>query len=88
MSYTYRMSPKWVSAFGMSVDLSGDGNIGQNFAVTRVGESFLVTAGVTVDASRDNVGFNLAIEPRFLPTGRLGHVGGARIPVAGAQGLE
>jgi hypothetical protein len=88
MSYTYRMSPKWVSAFGMSVDLSGDGNIGQNFAITRVGESFLVTAGVTVDASRDSVGVNLAIEPRFLPMSRLGQAGGARIPVAGADGLQ
>ena len=88
LSYTYRMSPKWVSAFGMSVDLKNDGNIGQHFAVTRVGESFLVSAGVTVDASRDNIGFNLAVEPRFLPKTRLGRAGGAQIPVAGAYGLE
>ena len=87
-SFSYRMSDKWVSSFGMSVDLSGDGNIGQNLAVTRVGESFLVSAGFTVDASRDNVGVNLTIEPRFLPKTRLGQVGGARIPVAGTLGLE
>jgi len=53
-----------------------------------VGESFLISAGITVDASRDNVGFNLAVEPRFLPTTRLGRAGGAQIPVAGAYGLE
>jgi len=87
-SFSYRMSEKWVSSFGMSVDLGGEGNIGQNLAVTRVGESFLVSAGFTVDASRDNVGFNLTIEPRFLPKTRLGQAGGARIPVAGSQGFE
>ena len=87
-SFSYRMSEKWVSSFGMSVDLGGEGNIGQNLAVTRVGESFLVSAGFTVDASRDNVGFNLTIEPRFLPKTRLGQAGGARIAVAGTHGLE
>jgi hypothetical protein len=88
LSYNYRMSEKWVSSFGMSVDLGNDGNIGQNFRITRIGESLLVSAGVTVDASRDNVGLNLAIEPRFLPKTRLGRAAGARIPVAGAYGLE
>jgi hypothetical protein len=82
------MSPKWVSAFGTSIDLADDGNIGQNFSVTRIGESFLISAGVTVDHSKDNVGFNLAVEPRFLPKTRLGQAGGARIPPAGAFGLE
>ena len=88
LAYSYRMSDKWVSSFGTSVDLGDEGNIGQRFAVTRVGESLLFSAGLNVDASRDNVGFNLAIEPRFLPKTRLGQAGGARIPVAGAFGLE
>jgi len=88
LSYSYRMTDKWVSSFGMSVDLGGDGNIGQNFAVTRVGESLLISAGLNVDASRNNVGVNFAIEPRFLPKTRLGQAGGARIPPAGAYGLE
>jgi hypothetical protein len=87
-SYTYRMSEKWVSSAGMSIDLGSQGNIGQRFSVTRIGESFLVSAGVNVDASRGNVGAHLAIEPRFLPKTRLGRAGGARIPVAGAYGLE
>ena len=87
-SYSYWMSPKWVSSFGTSVDLGDEGNIGQNFSVTRIGESLLVSAGMTFDAARDNFGVRLAIEPRFLPTGRLGRVGGAQIPPAGLFGLE
>ncbi len=88
MSYSYRMSPKWVSSFGMTVDLRDQGNIGQNFSLTRVGESFLVSAGFNVDAGRDSVGAHLSIEPRFLPKTRLGQAGGARIPIAGSTGLE
>ena len=87
-AYTYRMSPKWVSSFGMSVDLGSQGNIGQNFSIVRIGESLLFSAGATVDASKRNVGFHFAVEPRFLPKTRLGRAGGAQIPVAGAYGLE
>jgi hypothetical protein len=86
-SYSYWMSPKWISWFGTSVDL-GEGNIGQTFGVTRIGESLLINAGFTVDATRSNVGANFAIEPRFLPKGRLGRVGGVHVPPAGAYGLE
>ncbi|MHC4406212.1 MAG: organic solvent tolerance protein OstA, partial [Planctomycetota bacterium] len=85
LSYSYRMSEKWISSFGMSVDLGDQGNIGQNFSLTRIGESLLISLGANVDASRDNVGVHLAIEPRFLPKGRLGGVGGARIPPYGLQ---
>jgi hypothetical protein len=88
MSYNYWMSPKWISTFGTSFDLADDGNIGQRFTITRIGESLLVSAGFNVDASRGNVGAMLAIEPRFLPKGRLGNAGGVRIPVSGATGLE
>ena len=88
MSYNYHMSPKWISSFGMSVDVGGSGNIGQNFKITRIGESLLVSAGFNVNASRGDVGVSLAVEPRFLPKTRLGSTGGVRIPVAGARGLE
>jgi hypothetical protein len=87
-SYTYRMSPKWVSAFSASIDLRRQGNIGESFTITRVGESFLISAGFAGDASRRSWGANFTIEPRFLPKGRLGTAGGARIPTAGAYGLE
>lgn len=88
LSYSYWMSPKWISSFGMSVDFGADGNIGQNFSLTRIGESLLLSAGFNVDEARDNVGFSLVVEPRFLPKGRLGTIAGARIPVAGSRGLE
>jgi len=88
LSYTYWMSPKWLSSFGTSIDLGGQGNIGQNFSVTRVGESFLISAGCNVDASRNSVGAFFCIEPRFLPKGRLGNIAGAKIPPTGANGLE
>ena len=101
-SYTYRMSPKWASSFGSSVDLTG-ANIGQRFQLVRIGESFLMSFGFNVDYSRNNVGVTFAIEPRFLSgtqfagSGGLsdsaagtsafgGSPGGA--PIAGAYGLE
>jgi hypothetical protein len=88
ISYNYWMSPKWVSSFGTSYDFGNQGNLGQSFSVTRVGESFLVSAGFSVDATRQNVGAVLTVEPRFVPKSRLGSVGGAQIPPAGAYGLE
>lgn len=87
-SYSYWMSPKWVSSFGASIDLANQGNLGETFTVTRIGESFLVSLGFSADPSRDSVGVALAIEPRFLPKSRLGNVAGAQIPPAGAHGLE
>jgi hypothetical protein len=87
-SYSYRMSPKWVSAISASMDISGDGNIGQMISLTRIGESFLTTFGFNVDASKNNVGLTLAIEPRFLPRTRTGLAGGVPIPPAGLYGVE
>ncbi|NLS92366.1 MAG: organic solvent tolerance protein OstA [Planctomycetaceae bacterium] len=87
-SHTYRMSDKWIMAFGSSYDISDNRNIGQTLSFTRVGESFLVSAGFNIDTSRDSIGVQFAVEPRFLPKSRLGQVAGAQIPVAGAGGLE
>lgn len=86
-SYSYWMSPKWISSAGVSIDLSGE-SIGHNVSITRVGESFLISAGFSLDAIRNNTGINFAVEPRFMPRSRLGSVGGARVPIAGAYGLE
>jgi hypothetical protein len=87
-STSYRMSEKWIATAGLSIDFSGAGNLGQNLAFTRVGESFLVKVGFNYDASRDNFGVSFGLEPRFLPSSRLGRVGGVQIPPAGAMGLE
>jgi len=86
-SYTYRMSPKWLSTFGTTFDMANAHNIGQNFTMTRIGESFLFTVNVNVDASKGNVGANFAIQPRFMQ-GRMGPPSGVNVPVAGAYGLE
>lgn len=88
LSTSYRMSEKWIATAGATVDFSKAGNLGQNIAFTRVGESFLIKVGFNYDASRDNFGVNFGIEPRFLPSSRLGRVGGVQIPPAGALGLE
>jgi hypothetical protein len=64
------------------------GNVGESLAVTRIGESFLTRFGIQVDSGRDNVSFQFNLEPRFLPTKRLGAVGGQLIPPAGLYGLE
>ena len=88
LSYSYWMSPKWVSSFGTSIDFAQQGNLGESFTIMRVGESALISVGFSVDPIRKSAGANLAIEPRFLPRNRLGNVGGAEIPPAGAFGLE
>ncbi len=87
-SYSYRMSPKWISTFGTTFDIANTRNIGENFTITRIGESFLMSFNVNVDTSKGNVGATIAIQPRFLQ-GRTGPpIGGMLVPVAGAFGLE
>jgi hypothetical protein len=87
-SLSYRMTEKWIATGGASFDFGRTGNIGQSFYLTRIGESALVRLGFNYDASRDNFGVNLAIEPRFLPSSKLGRIGGVQVPPAGAYGLE
>jgi len=87
-SFTYRMSEKWAATFGTTFNISPSVNIGQSFTVTRIGESFLTTVGVTVDASRGTVGANFMIEPRGLGKERLVKARGLEIPPAGVYGLE
>ncbi len=84
----YRMSPKWVGSASSSVDLSNTGNIGQAFALSRIGESLVTTMGGNVDASKGSVGFSFLVEPRFLPNLSVTRKTGIVIPPAGAYGLE
>ena len=87
-SYSYRMSPKWMSTFGTTFDIKNARNIGQNFTITRIGESFLMVLNVNVDTSKGNVGATMAVQPRFLQ-GRTGTpLGGMTVPLAGMYGLE
>jgi hypothetical protein len=84
----YRMSPKWVGSASTSVDFADAGNIGQAFAFSRIGESLVATVGAHFDASKDNLGLNFLVEPRFLPTLSVTRKTGIEIPPVGALGLE
>ncbi|MAT15627.1 MAG: hypothetical protein CMJ46_10205 [Planctomyces sp.] len=66
-SYSYVMSPKWISTMGTAYDLAEEQNRGQTLTVTRVGADFLVHFGFSVDESKDNVGFGISIEPKLGP---------------------
>ena len=53
-----------------------------------MGESLLVTLGVHVDSSKDNVSLRFLVEPRFLPKLQTTRLTGLDIAPAGAIGLE
>ncbi|MEQ8849059.1 organic solvent tolerance protein OstA [Botrimarina sp.] len=84
----YRFGPKWVGSASTVVDFGEAGNIGQNFAISRIGESLLWTLGLSVDESKDNVGVSFLLEPRFLPLTNLSKRTGIDIPPAGLYGPE
>lgn len=87
-SLDYRLNHKWIVSAGNVYDFGETGNVGQTLGLTRVGESFLVQLAANVDAGRDNTSFGFMIEPRFLPSTRLGRLGGQLIPPPGVEGLE
>ncbi len=87
-AYNYQMTAKWLSSFSTSYDFGEKRNIGQNFILTRVGESFLITIGFNVDQAKDNFGLTFAVSPRFMPNVSFGQIGSASVPIAGLYGLE
>ncbi|MFG0289883.1 MAG: organic solvent tolerance protein OstA [Rhodopirellula sp. JB044] len=84
----HRLNEKWIISAGNTYDFGETGNVGQSFGLTRIGESFLVQIGANVDAGRDNTSFGFMVEPRFLPSSRLGRLGGQLIPPPGVEGIE
>ena len=62
-SYSYAMSPKWISSYGTSYDLAEGESRGHSLAVTRVGKDFLFRTGLDYDPSKDNFGVSFQIEP-------------------------
>jgi hypothetical protein len=85
-AFKYRMSDRWVLGGGASLDPTDAGNVGQRIRLTRIGESFLWIVGASYNASRENFGFHIAVEPRFLARSR--RISGVELPPAGAYGLE
>jgi len=75
-SYSYVMSPKWISSVGTAYDLAEQQNRGQTLQVTRVGADFLLHFGVLVDPTKNNFGLAVSVEPKFGPMTGNGGAGG------------
>ncbi|MEZ6095652.1 MAG: hypothetical protein R3C03_15725 [Pirellulaceae bacterium] len=70
-SVVYRMSDRWGVRANTSIDFGETGTIGNALSLIYIGESFLWRLGLNYDASRDNLGFQFGIEPRFLNRPRM-----------------
>lgn len=64
-TYSYVLSPKWVTSATTAYDIAQARSAGQGFTLTRVGEWLLVHIGANVDVSKNNVGMGISIEPRL-----------------------
>jgi hypothetical protein len=64
-TYSYVMSPKWISSATTAYDFRQNRSAGQSFMITRVGEWLLFHFGANVDVSKNNVGVQIAVEPRL-----------------------
>jgi hypothetical protein len=64
-SYSYVMSPKWISTLSGYVDVRDTQNTGESFTLTRVGADFLIHMGLQESRNTNNFGVTFAIEPRF-----------------------
>lgn len=84
----YRLGPKWITSASTVFDFSEAGNIGQSFAITRIGESLNATFGINVDESKDNVGISFLVQPRFLFGKGTQRRTGINVLPAGVEYLE
>jgi hypothetical protein len=66
-SYSYKMSPKWVSTVAAAYDVAEHRDRGESLTITRIGEYMLLHLGVGFDVSRNNVGVGISLEPRLGP---------------------
>lgn len=66
-SYSYQMSPKWISTGSFAYDVAADESRGSSLTFSRVGLDWIMHFGIGIDTSKDNVGVAFAIEPRFGP---------------------
>jgi hypothetical protein len=89
MSYSYWMSPKWITAGGMSIDLKQPQNFGPTFQLVRVGESLLIGLNVNYNPALNTAGASLVFEPRFVPkSGSVSKLPGIHVGQAGELGVE
>ncbi|HWB09612.1 MAG TPA: hypothetical protein VG826_10320 [Pirellulales bacterium] len=88
-SQSYQLSPKWLATASTSFTLTGQGNIGETFSFSRVGEAFIVNVSAYIDAGKGNQGVNFMITPRFLGQNMLRRMGGGGgVPMSGMYGLQ
>ncbi len=66
-SYSYQMSPKWISTGSIAYDVAAGESRGSSLTFSRVGLDWVVHVGLGIDTSKDNVGIAFAVEPRFGP---------------------
>ena len=66
-SYSYQMSPKWISTASFAYDVAAAESRGSSVTFSRVGLDWLFHVGLGVDTSKGNVGVAIALEPRFGP---------------------
>lgn len=64
-STSYALSKKWIATLGAAYDVQQGRNQGQSLTITRAGPDFLMHVGASYDASRDNLGLSISIEPRI-----------------------
>ena len=89
MSYSYWMSPKWITSAGVSIDLKDLQNVAPTFQLVRVGESLLIGLNLNYDPARNTAGVGLSVEPRFLPkSGKLSQTPGIHVPPPGEFGVD
>jgi hypothetical protein len=74
-SYSYTMSPKWVSTMSASYDIAAGQSRGQSLTITRVGEWMLFHLGANYDWSKNNAGFIFSIEPKLGRSGSTTQLG-------------
>jgi hypothetical protein len=66
-SYSYQMSPKWISTASYAYDIAVSESRGSSITVSRVGLDWVLHMGLGIDTSKDNVGIAFSLEPRFGP---------------------
>lgn len=66
-SYSYQMSPKWISTASYAYDVGENEARGTSLTVSRVGLDWVLHFGIGFDVSKDNVGVGISLEPRFGP---------------------
>ena len=86
-SMTYGLESEIGITFGSSFNLVPATDLTESLLLTRIGESFLMTFGVSADASTGSVGASFLLEPRSFGKTRLSR-SGFDVGAAGAEGLD